>query len=156
MTEGQVSGYELTRRFFDFAFENVECKVQHIALFSWIVELNNRLGWKKQFGLPSNDTMEGLSIGNKATYRKALNDLEAWGFIRVISIAKNQFQASIIEICRFNNEPALRTALDQAVYRQCTGIAPSSGHTSGPSSGQSSVPIDKQRNKETKKQYLCR
>lgn len=134
------SGYSLSRAWFDFAFENQECKCTHTALYLWIVELNNRLGWKEKFGLPTSVTMEGLSIGNRGTYKNALDDLERWGFIKVLQKAKNSSTSCIIEVCQFKNEQALIQALDQAMTRQSTGIA------------SSTVPIDKQVNKKTIKQ----
>lgn len=143
----QLTGYELSRQLFDFAFERPKCKVQHIALFLWIVELSNRLGWKKQFGLPTNASMEGLSIGDKRTYLSALKDLQQWGFIKIVQEAKNQFQSCIIEICHSRittaDTTANVTALDSAVIRHSndTNSATRSGTTT----------IDKQVNKETKK-----
>lgn len=135
-----MTGYELHRRWFNFAFDNKEAKVQHTALFTWVVELNNRLGWKQEFGLPTTDTMEGLSIGNKATYLNALKDLQKWGFIEIIKEAKNQYQSCIIKICRYESEPALIPALDTALIQHeqqhCNSI--------DTSIGVSIVPIDKQ------------
>lgn len=139
----EMNSYELTRRWFDFAFEKQEAKVQHTALFCWIVELNNRLGWKQNFGIPTNSTMEGLSIGNKGTYLSALNDLESWGFIKIIKPSKNQYQSCIISICYSKKATALHTALDTALQQQCHGI--------DTSIDTSIVPIDKQINKETNK-----
>jgi uncharacterized phage protein (TIGR02220 family) len=139
-----MNGYELTRNWFNFSFENHEAKVQHTALFCWIVELNNRLGWKKEFGLPTIDTMEGLSIGNKNTFLSALSDLEKWGFIKIIKPSKNQYQACIISICCSESATAQGTALDTALQQQSNGI--------GYGIGDSSVPIDKQINIQTIKQ----
>jgi len=143
-----MNSYELTRRWFDFAFENTDAKVQHTALFCWIIELNNRLGWKREFGLPTNSTMEGLSIGNKKTYLSALNDLEKWGFISIIHVSKNQFQANIVSICRSEKATALIPALDTALQRHCNSI----DTTIDTTIATTSAPIDKQRNKETNKQ----
>lgn len=121
-----INGYSLSRAWFDFAFEKKECKVQHTALYMWIIELNNRLGWKEQFGLPTHDTMEGLSIGNKNTYYSALRDLNDWGFVTIVVESKNQYQATIIEICRSKSDTALTPALDTALIQHerqhCSGI----------------------------------
>ena len=142
-----MNGYDLSRIWFDFAFEKTECKVQHTALYLWIVELNNRLGWKKEFGLPTNATMEGLGIGNRGTYSKTLFDLKDWGFIEIVQESKNQYQACIIKLCLFNSEQTEHQALDQALIRQ--SVKQSTGIEQ--STASSTVPIDKQRNKETKK-----
>ena len=138
------NGYDLSRKWFDFAFEHSEVKCQHTALFMWIIELNNRLGWKEQFGIPTNATMEGLHIGNKRTYLDALSDLAKWNFIQIISESKNQYSSTIISICRSKKATALHTALDTALIQHSNGIEHSIEH--------SSAPIDKQRNQETKKQ----
>lgn len=139
----KTNGYDLSRKWFDFAFEHSEVKCQHTALFMWIIELNNRLGWKEQFGIPTNATMEGLHIGNKRTYLDALSDLAKWNFIQIISESKNQYSSTIISICRSKKATALHTALDTALIQHSNGIDHSIEH--------SSAPIDKQRNQETKK-----
>lgn len=136
-----MNGYELTRNWFNFAFDKKEAKSHHTALYCWTVELNNRLGWKKEFGIPTQDTMEGLSIGNKQTYLSALKDLQSWGFIKIIKESKNQYQACIISLRHNESDTALVSALDTAlVSAQGVGI------------GVSTVPIDKPLNKETSKQ----
>ncbi|WP_316778326.1 hypothetical protein [Pedobacter antarcticus] len=152
--DSKPNGYALSRAWFDFAFENHKCNVYHTSIFMWIIELNNRLGWKNQFGLPTADTMEGLSIGNRNTYNLALYDIEIWGFIKIIQRAKNQYQSCIIEICHSRSEQALHQALDQAL------IGHSINHCSGTASSIASDidTIDKPINKETikpqtKKQY---
>lgn len=134
-----MTGYELSRVWFNFSFEQKEAKVQHTAIYLWIVELNNRLGWKKEFGLPTNDTMEGLSIGHKQTYLNALKDLQNWGFIKIVKEAKNQYQSCIISICCTKSDTALDTALVQHEPQQRNGIS------------NSTAPIDKPINKETNK-----
>lgn len=141
----KLSGYDLARRWFDFAFEKRECKSQHTAIYMWIIELNNRLGWKSEFGLPTSDTMEGLSIGNKNTYLDALRDIAAWGFITIIKESKNQYQACIIQLCRSKSEPARSTALDMALIHHGYSI----DNSNGVGIGFSTVPIDKPVNNET-------
>lgn len=140
------NGYELSRRWFDFAFENKEAKTTHTAIFMWIVELNNRLGWKDEFGLPTGETMDGLSIGNKNTYSSAINDLVNWKFIEIVRDSKNQYESRIIKICRSESEPALIRPLDRALLRH------SIGHRSGIDTGTGSgtVPIDKPKTKNQK------
>lgn len=145
MARTQKTGYDLTRQWFDFAFEKFECKAHHTALYLWIIELNNRLGWKETFGLPMQATMEGLSIGNKTTYSKTLRDIESWGFIKVVQEAKNQYQSCLVQICQYEKEPALSTALSSALNRH------SDQHSTAIDTGIefSTVTIDKPLNLET-------
>jgi hypothetical protein len=61
------------------------------------------------------------------------------GFIQIIKESKNQYSATVIEICYSKNAPAKASALDTALQRHC------------PSKGTSIAPIDKQSNNETNK-----
>lgn len=152
LTKLNMNGYILSRRFFDFAFEHSECKCVHAALFMWIVELNNRLGWKPEFGIPTADTMEGLSIGDKRTYLSALRDLNKWGFINIVSEAKNQYQASKISIVSPDLTENDKTYLDSAVVNsQQHYPRHTPQHNNGTTHGTPSgiPPIDKPLNNET-------
>lgn len=141
------SGYDLSRHWFNFAFEKEEAKVVHTAIYMWILELNNRLGWKQEFGLPTQDTMEGLSIGNKMTYLSAIKDLTEWKFIEIVKESKNQYQSMIIKLCHSDNATARGTALDTALQRHHTQHS----NSTSDGIGDSIAPIDKPRNQETKK-----
>ena len=131
------NGYELSRAWFDFAFEKKECKLQHTALYMWIVELNNRLGWKEEFGLPSLHTSESLGFGNRRTYLGILKDLHDWGFIEIIQEAINQHQACFIKICHGKKATAQVSALDTALKQHSQ------------STGTNTATIDKQLNTKT-------
>ena len=144
----KVNGYQLSRDWFNFAFEKKEAKVQHTALYLWLVELNNRLGWKEEFQLPTLDTMDGLSIGNKLTYLNTLKDLRKWKFIEIVQESKNQYQATVIKLCRNEIVTAQVTALDMALQQHSTQHS----NSIDTSIGTGSVPIDKQVNNETSKQ----
>lgn len=137
------NGYILTRKWFDFAFEKSDAKCHHTSIYLWLVELNNRFAWKSEFGVPTKDTMEGLSIGNKSTYLSAIKDLNEWGFIKIVKESKNQYQSMIVHLCHNENEPTLVSALDTALKQHSDSIE--SGI------GVSTVPIVKQVNKKTKK-----
>lgn len=146
-----MDGYSLHRRWFDFAFENSDCKCVHTALYTWIVELNNRLGWKSEFGIPTADTMEGLSIGDKRTYLSALRDLNKWGFIRIVREAKNQYQACIISVIDIKSEQYQKSTLDSAVvksHHHHPQHTPQHNNGTTHSTPSGTLPIDKQLNSE--------
>lgn len=139
-----MNGYDLSRKWFDFSFENKEAKVQHTAIYMWCIELNNRLGWKKEFGLPTIDTMEGLSIGNKNTFLSALSDLVGWGFLTIIKEPKNQCQSRIISLCCVESATALVSALDTALIQQSVQQSDSIGVGTDPiDKPETSKPITK-------------
>lgn len=133
-----MNGYQLTRRWFDFAYKNSEVKSQHTALYCWCVELNNRLQWKESFGLPTHEACEFTGIGNRNTFYNALDDLEKWGFIETINKSNNQNTSRIISL--------RLSEFDQAE------VQPMTKQSSG--GGTSTDPIDKQykhlNNKTTK------
>ena len=140
-----MSGYELSRIWFDWCFENPErISPNHSALYFFCIEHCNRLGWKDKFGLPTTMAMEALGIKSYNTYKKTLTELVDFGFIKMVEVSKNQYSSNIVALSFFNK--ALDKALDKALIK----------HTSkqSKSTRQSNDSIDKQLtiNKETKEQ----
>lgn len=108
-----MSSYELSRIFFDWSYENPEkVNPNHIALYFFIIEHNNRLGWKPKFGLPMQMAMDAIGIKNYRTWAKTFNDLVEFGFIEVFQKSKNQYSANIIGIVK--NTKATTKALSKA------------------------------------------
>lgn len=113
----QMTSYELSRQFFDWSFENPEkVNTNHIALYFFIIEHCNRLGWKEKFGLPTTMAKEAIGIRNYRTYINTLNDLIEFGFIKLIEKSKNQYSSNIIAIVK--NTKAHTKALDKARQKQ--------------------------------------
>jgi hypothetical protein len=132
----KLTGYELSRDWFDFCFENPELiKPNHTALYFFAIEHYNRLGGKDKFGFPSTMVMEAIGIKSYNTYIKTLNDLADWGAIKMIERSKNQYSANIIALSKFNK--ALNKALDKALIKHST--------KQSESTVQSISSIDKQR-----------
>lgn len=138
----KLSGYDLMRKWFDFAFENQEkvCPT-HTAMFSWFVELNNRMGWAEKFGSPASQTMAAIGLKSYNTYKKIFDELVSFGFVKVVSESKNQWSSCIIALSNFNK--TLDKALDKALTK----------HTTKQSERtiQRTSSINKPLNKETKK-----
>ena len=131
-----MNGYELSRKWFDWSFENPErINPNHTALYFFIIEHCNRLGWKEKFGLPTTMAKEAIGIRSYNTYINTLNDLVEFGFINLIEKSKNQYSSNIVALSNFNKAP--NKALDKALIKH------------GTKQGESISSIDKQ---ETKKQ----
>ena len=133
-----INGYDLSRAWFDWCFENPErISPNHTALYFFIIEHCNRLGWKKKFGLPTTMAKEAIGIKSYNTYIKTLRELVAFGFVEMIEVSKNQYSSNIVALSKFNNAP--NNALDKALIK----------HTSKQSEStcQSIDSIDKQRTK---------
>lgn len=134
-----MNSYELSRNFFDWSFENPEkIKPNHIALYFFAIEHCNRLGWKRNFGLPTTMAKEAIGIRSYNTFINTLNDLVEWGFIEMVERSKNQHSSNVVALLKFDK--ALDKALDKAFIKHA------SKHSESTSESTSS--IDKQINKE--------
>jgi hypothetical protein len=131
--------YTLLRKWFDFSFENPDkVNIAHSWFYSYLIDRWNRFWQKDIFWIPTAVTMEATNIKSKNTYFSLLNDLERFWFIKIIQKSINQNTATVISLTSAVSK--FKSALDTATIQQ---------EYSG---GDSTVPIDKQVNKETKKQ----
>lgn len=112
----EINSYQLSRAWFNFCFDNPDliCP-NHTALYFFIIEHCNRLGWKEKFGLPMEMAKEAIGIKNYRTYAKTFQDLIDWGFIKLIQKSKNQYSANVIAIVK--NAKASTKALDIALQK---------------------------------------
>jgi len=114
-----MNSYELSRLWFDWAFSNPsKITPAHGILYFFCIEHCNRLGWKKEFGLPTGMAKEAIGIRSYNTYKKVLDDLVEWGFIKMIEKSKNQYSSNIIALSKFDK--AHDKALDKAIIKHMT------------------------------------
>lgn len=132
-----MNGYNLIRDWYNFKFENPsKVKASHSDFYCYLIDRWNRLGQKHEFGLPTSVTMEALGIGSYNTYKKTLQDLIDFGFIKLVAESKNQHQSKVVALSK--NDKAPDKALDEA-----TNKAPDKATDT----------ITKQMNKGTNEQY---
>jgi len=118
-TKNELTGYELSRRFFDWSFENPDkIKPVHVALYFFIIEHCNRMGWKQKFGLPSGMAKDAIGVSSYNTYIKTFNDLVDWGFIKLVTKSTNQYSSNVIALSKFDK--AHNKALDKALIKHVT------------------------------------
>lgn len=114
-----MNSYDLSRKWFDWTFENPErINPNHTALYFFIIEHCNRLGWKEKFGLPTTMAKEAIGIRSYNTYINTLNDLVEFGFVKLIEKSKNQYSSNIVALSNFNKAPD--KALDKALIKHVT------------------------------------
>ena len=114
-----MNSYDLSRKWFDWTFENPErINPNHTALYFFIIEHCNRLGWKEKFGLPTTMAKEAIGIRSYNTYINTLNDLVEFGFVKLIEKSKNQYSSNIVALSNFNKAPD--KALDKAMIKHGT------------------------------------
>ena len=123
-----MTSYELSRQWFDFAFENPsKINPNHGSLYFFCIEHCNRLGWKKEFGLPTTMAKEAIGIRSYNTYKNTLEDLVNWGFLIMVERSKNQFSSNIVALSKFDK--ALDKALDKAMIKHVTKQSESTGES---------------------------
>lgn len=113
--------YRLSRYFWDFAFENpTKIKPIHCSIYFFAVEHCNRLGWKRDFGLPTSMVLEAIGIKSYSVYKKAFDDLINFGFFEIIQYSKNQYSSNVIALKENYkaNAKAPTKALDKAMQKQ--------------------------------------
>lgn len=130
MTEKKITGYELSRKWFDFCFDNPEkISPAHTAIYFFAIEHHNRLGWKEKFGFPSQMVMDAVGIKKHHTYIKYFRDIVDWGFFELIQESKNQYSSNII---RLNNAlPKNGTALGKAMAKHAAKHGQSTRQSTG-------------------------
>lgn len=88
-----MNGYQLTRQWFSFRFENShKVTAAHSEFYFYLLDRWNRFGQKEVFSCPRILTMEVLGIGSHNTYKKIYQDLIAFGFIEEVSKACNRYK----------------------------------------------------------------
>lgn len=123
--KNKLNSYQLSRFFWDFAFENPsKIKPIHCAIYFFSIEHCNRLGWKKEFGLPTSMVIEAIGVKSYSVYKTAFDDLVKYNFFDVIQYSKNQYSSNIIalkENYKANakaHTKATTKALDKAILKQ--------------------------------------
>lgn len=111
------NGYDLSRSWFDFAFENPDLiNPNDHALYYWLVEKNNRCGWVEKFSCTASESMAACGFKTYPPYKKSFDKLVDLGFVEIVVRSKNQYQCNVIALSK-NNKP-LAKALDKALLRQ--------------------------------------
>lgn len=110
----RINGFDQIKKFYTDVFEGEkEIKSQHVSLYVFLINQNNRNNWVEWFKCPYDLAMQGACIGSKKTYYKCLNDLQDWGYIKYEK-GINDFKAPRIKI-----EVLKCTSSDTATVPQC-------------------------------------
>ncbi|TAF72255.1 MAG: hypothetical protein EAZ53_16715 [Bacteroidetes bacterium] len=98
-----MNGYQLMKFFYAEMEQSeamvLQCGAYHISIFTWLVELQNRVGWEfKRLDLPTDRAMMMSGIGSYKTYIRCVKELMQWGLITELKPAKNQHSARKITL----------------------------------------------------------
>lgn len=103
----RINGFKQIEAFYSIVFSGVhDITPQHISLYMFLLNQNNRANWVEWFKCPYDLAMNGAMIGSKKTYYKCLNELKEWKLIDYIA-GENQFKAPKISLLRLENAPQL-------------------------------------------------
>lgn len=80
----RINGFEQIKGFYSWTFENqgLGIKPQHVSIYLFLVNQNNRNNWVEWFKLPFDLAMAGSCISSKKTYYACLHDLQNWKLIK--------------------------------------------------------------------------
>lgn len=151
----QRNGYDLSRNWFNFCFENPEkISPNHTAIYFFAIEHCNRLGWKEKFGFPTQMAMDAIGIKKHQTYIKYFYDLVDWGFFKLVQRAKNQYSSNIITLV--SAVPKNGKALDKAIIKHMAKQTESTWQSTGQSKDSilKQETIEQQTNKQEEEKKI--
>jgi len=110
----RINGFEQIKALYSMVF-NQECNFtpQHISLYVFLVNQNNRNNWVEWFKCPFDLGMAGSCIGNKKTYYKCLNELQGWGLL-TYEKGENAWKAPKIRLEVLNRTSSETATVPQA------------------------------------------
>lgn len=78
----RINGFDQIKALYSMIFSQVyNFKPQHISLYVFLINQNNRNNWVEWFKCPFDLAMAGACIGSKKTYYQCLKDLQDWGLL---------------------------------------------------------------------------
>lgn len=101
--------FQLMKRYWEWAeANNQQVNCNSTALYFYLLNLANTIGWKKTIGVPTVFTMNCIGISNYKTYQKAVKNLEDNKFIFRIKGGSNQYQSpqfALVKNTKANTKP---------------------------------------------------
>ena len=94
-----MNGYSASKAYFNWAVGHPqEASTSMGLLYLYLVEICNRLGWKKTFAITSGECKAAISVASYNTYRNALDRLVKYGFIDIVKESINQYTPTIVSL----------------------------------------------------------
>lgn len=95
----RINGFEQIKGFYSWSFSHQDkgVKPQHISLYLFLVNQNNRNNWVEWFKVPFDLAMAGSCISSKKTYYSCLDDLVKWKLIKYEK-GVNNWKAPLIKL----------------------------------------------------------
>lgn len=79
----RINGFDQIKGLYSLVFsQRYDFTPQHISLYVFLINQNNRNNWVEWFKCPYDLGMNGACIGSKKTYYNCLSDLQEWGLLK--------------------------------------------------------------------------
>ena len=109
-----MNTFVLSKNIFNWSFDNPDkSNTNMIALYFFLIDINNRLGWVGSFGITAKECMSAIGIKSHNTYKKALDELIQNNFVLIVKQSTNQYTANIISLV--NIKDINKSTLDSAI-----------------------------------------
>ena len=113
MSNYRINGFDQIKAFYSMVFDSqFDIKPQHVSLYCFLINQNNRNNWVEWFKCPFDLAMAGACIGSKRTYYKCLDDLQTWKLIQYKK-GVNEWKAPRIKIIKMEVQKST-TAIPQS------------------------------------------
>lgn len=94
----RINGFQQLSAFYGIVFSGKhDFKPQHISLYIFLLNQNNRNNWAEWFKMPLDLGLTGSCIGSKKTYYQCLEDLQSWGLIEYVP-GENAWKAAKVKV----------------------------------------------------------
>lgn len=103
---GKLTGYDLSRQWFEMVWETPELTANHTALYMLLCHIWNKLGQPDRFQITSTECMKGMGVKSYKTYKKTFDELVEMGCINLLKQSSNQYQCNVIGMVKFDKAPA--------------------------------------------------
>lgn len=94
-----MNGYSASKAYFNWAFGHPrEASPSVGLLYLYLVEICNRLGWKRSFAITSGECKAAIGVASYNTYRNALDQLVEYGFVEIVKESVNKYTPTIVSL----------------------------------------------------------
>lgn len=110
----RINGFHQITAFYSIVFsQEYDFKPQHISLYTFLLNQNNRNNWVEWFKCPLDLGMAGSCIGSKKTYYACLDDLQSWKLLKYTK-GENMWKAPKIRLEVLKNTSTYTSTVPQS------------------------------------------
>ena len=124
----EIDTGEYIARMYKWAVGRTDVRPKHLALYGYLMTCVREFR-KDCFAIKTEFAMMSSMISNAQSYRKAMEDLDAWGFVKIVSKGRNQWALTEIKILDFDPDSGLKAYKESVTLSGAVKIAHEGGKT---------------------------